>query len=130
TPGTVLLVGRAAHKRNELAARALVEARAPWAQRVIGVNLSPEAKATLVDGFGDRVTFLDSPSDADLRGLYAEAETFLFLGTEEGFGLPYIEALASGCNVIAIRQELTLELLGSAGLLLEDGTHAHLAAQM
>ncbi|KQR12068.1 hypothetical protein ASF78_12910 [Cellulomonas sp. Leaf334] len=50
--------------------------------------------------------------------VYREAEYFVFLGTNEGFGMPYIEAAVSGATVVAVDQPLTQELLGRAAHLL------------
>lgn len=47
-----------------------------------------------------RVILLDFPADADLRLLYAGAGVFLFATLYEGFGLPILEAMASGCPVV------------------------------
>ncbi|MCX6557188.1 MAG: glycosyltransferase family 1 protein [Candidatus Aminicenantes bacterium] len=52
--------------------------------------------------------------DADLPGLYREAQFFVFPSLAEGFGLPLIEALASGtpvlCSDIPVFHEIGLEL--------------------
>ncbi len=51
-------------------------------------------------GIGDRVSLLGHVPDADLKALYQGAALFLYPTLYEGFGLPVIEAMASGVPVI------------------------------
>ena len=94
-----MLVGSAAHKRNELAAAALALARPPWVRGIIGVGVSEQVRETLSTVLP--CEWFQSVSDAEMLALYQRAEFFLMLGTDEGFGLPFVEALAAGCQVIA-----------------------------
>lgn len=57
-----------------------------------------ERFATLPDG----VRSLGNVSVAELSGLYRRASAVVFPSLYEGFGLPVLEALASGCPVVAI----------------------------
>ena len=92
--GLVMLVGSAAHKRNELAAAALAFARPPWVHGIIGVGVSEQVRETLSKDFP--CEWFQSVSDAEMLALYQRAEFYLMLGTDEGFGLPFVEALAAG----------------------------------
>lgn len=47
------------------------------------------------------VHWIRAPSDAELRDLYRRAWVFCLPSTYEGFGLPYLEAMASGTPVVA-----------------------------
>jgi GT2 family glycosyltransferase/glycosyltransferase involved in cell wall biosynthesis len=50
---------------------------------------------------GERgVRYVDSPSDAQVNGLMAEATVFVQTSTHEGFALPPLEAMATGCAVV------------------------------
>jgi glycosyltransferase involved in cell wall biosynthesis len=50
---------------------------------------------------GDRIHSLGYVSDRQLAGLYRRADAFVHVSLYEGFGLPVLEAMASGCPVIA-----------------------------
>ncbi|KAA0079111.1 glycosyltransferase [Mycolicibacterium sp. P9-64] len=126
--GLVMLVGSATHKRNELAAAALALAPPPWARGVIGVGVSEQVRLTL-----SRVLpceWFQNVSDAEMLALYQRAEYFLMLGTDEGFGLPFIEALAAGCQVIATDHLLLREVVGAAGRLITSGNPAEVGRQL
>lgn len=60
------------------------------------------------------VHFAGYVPDEDLPALYAGAEAFLFPSLYEGFGLPVIEAMASGCPVITTRAASLPEVAGDA----------------
>lgn len=130
-PGVVLLVGGARHKRNEYAATMLVEARPPWLTSIEGVGISREARAIFEGALGtDQCRWHDRVPDAELIEVYLRSDYFVLFGVDEGFGLPFVEALSAGCKVVAIDQPLTRELLGEAGCLIEEGTSDAVAAQL
>lgn len=129
--GAVLLIGGAAHKRNEFAARMLVEANPSWLATIEGVGVSSETREIFESALGrDRCRWHYRISDEELVNLYRYSEYFVLFGLEEGFGMPYVEALATGCKVVAIDQPLTREILGDAGCLIEEGTPDSIAAQL
>ena len=71
--------------------------------------------------------------DEDLADLYTAAGCFVFPSRYEGFGLPCLEAMACGCPVAAFRNSSLPEVVGDAGLLVDDGDAAALgraAAEM
>lgn len=55
--------------------------------------------------------------DEDLPKLYASAELFVFPSIFEGFGIPPLEAMASGLPVIASNAASLPEVVGDAGIL-------------
>lgn len=70
-----------------------------------------ERKAAAL-GIGDRTAFLGYVPDADLPGVYADADLFVLPTVElEGFGLATLEALASATPVIATPVGGTVEVL-------------------
>ena len=66
-------------------------------------------------GVGDRIVVLGRLSDEDIRALYRDAVCVLFPSRYEGFGLPIVEALASGTPVVASDHPAVVETLGDAG---------------
>lgn len=116
--GTLLLVGGARHKRNEDAARLLATSKPTWISGIVGIGVSDETRKILDAAF-ENCQWLYSISDNEVVEQFVTAEFFMLLSQDEGFGLPYIEALAAGCTVIAVDQVLTRELLGSEALLLD-----------
>ena len=119
--GVVLLVGGAVHKRNEFAARMLADAKPAWLRSAEGVGVSTEVRAILEASLGaDRCRWHDRISDDELLSVYRRAEYFVLFSREEGFGMPFVEALAAGCKVVAIDQPVTRELLGEAGCLIRE----------
>ncbi|MCA8993432.1 MAG: glycosyltransferase family 4 protein [Planctomycetaceae bacterium] len=67
----------------------------------------------------DDVTFLINPTDEALRSLYRQASVFLFPSYYEGFGWPPLEAMASGCPVVASNAGSLPEVTGTAALTAE-----------
>ena len=71
--------------------------------------------------------------DEELADLYSAASCLVFPSRYEGFGLPCLEAMACGCPVAAFRNSSVTELVGDAGILVQDGDGAALgeaAAQL
>jgi glycosyltransferase involved in cell wall biosynthesis len=58
-------------------------------------------------------------SDEDLASLYASAQVLVYPSLYEGFGLPPLEAMASGTPVIVSNRTTLPEVVGTAGLLIE-----------
>jgi glycosyltransferase involved in cell wall biosynthesis len=65
------------------------------------------------------VSLLGYVDKAELPGLYAGAAAFLYPGIYEGFGLPIIEAMASGTPVITSLTGAAPEIAGGAAILVD-----------
>ena len=61
--------------------------------------------------------FLGPLADDDLRALYAASTIAMSASEYEGFGLTVLEAMASGCAVIAVGTTSIPEVVGDAGVL-------------
>jgi glycosyltransferase involved in cell wall biosynthesis len=59
--------------------------------------------------------------DDALAELYSAAACLVFSSRYEGFGLPCLEAMACGCPVAAFRNSSLPEVVGEAGILVDDG---------
>ena len=64
----------------------------------------------------ERVRFLGYVDDETLAGLYANATVFVLPSQEEGFGLPTLEAMASGAPVIVSDGGALPEVVDDAGI--------------
>lgn len=69
-----------------------------------------------------RVRHERAPDDAALAQLYREAWVFASASTYEGFGIPYVEALASGTTILTTSNTGADEVLGEGryGIVVED----------
>jgi glycosyltransferase involved in cell wall biosynthesis len=75
-------------------------------------------------GMPDAVVRLGVVEEERLQTLYRAAAALVYPSLYEGFGLPVLEAMASGTPVIASRAASIPEVLGDAGILLPpDNSH-------
>lgn len=66
----------------------------------------------------DRVIFTGYVDEADKPAIYKGAKIFAFPSVYEGFGLPPLEAMASGVPVVSSNTSSIPEVIGEAGVLL------------
>lgn len=111
-PRYFLAVGNAKAYKN-LALLAQVARRLPAPLVVLAGEADP---APL--GLPAGTPCLREVAEEDLPALYGGALALLFPSRAEGFGLPALEAMASGCPVLAARAGALPEAVGEAGVLL------------
>lgn len=118
-----LALGTRSARKNisslEMAARALRE-------RGIEPVLAGGERAYLRDSDTSLRT-LGYVSEAHLPALYAGARVLAVPSLHEGFGLPCLEAMASGVPVVAARRGALPETVGDAGLLVDPERDGELA---
>lgn len=88
-------------------------------------RMHPDASLTIVGERGPAqpgVTYATGVSDEELAALYRRAWVYASPSVYEGFGLPYLEAMACGAPVVASANPGSVEVLGNGvyGLLPSD----------
>ena len=82
--------------------------------------LMDETLALISDGdIRKRLCLTGYLNDDDLRALYSSCRAFIYPSLYEGFGLPPLEAMASGAPVIASRAPALPETVGDAAILVD-----------
>ena len=108
-----------------LEAWATVQARGDAGDAVLAIAGRPKQEAgtyaALAEqlGIADRVRWLGYVADDDLPVLLAGARCLVFPSLYEGFGLPVVEAMASGCPVICSDTTSLPETAAGAALLVD-----------
>ncbi|MBN1354843.1 glycosyltransferase family 4 protein [bacterium] len=65
-----------------------------------------------------------------LGAIYAMAEFMIYPSLYEGFGLPVLEAMASGCPVIASERSSIPEVVGDSGILIDPADPVNMSNAM
>src|SRR5262249_7539998 len=104
-PFLLNVAGNFPRKRLDILFRVFAEVRKRRPQLTLvqqGAELDAEQRAMVSRlGIADALVQPERQSRAGLAALYRAAELLLFTSEREGFGLPVLEALASGVRVIA-----------------------------
>jgi glycosyltransferase involved in cell wall biosynthesis len=137
----ILYVGRmAGNKRIDLLVDALAQVRREVPNAVLmlvgdkdgnpsfqAITAAAQTKAADL-GVADAVTFTGRVDD--LPDYYRLADVYATASLHEGFGVPLLEAMASGTPVVASNVTAHPSVLGDAGLLAEPGDAADLARKI
>ena len=67
-------------------------------------------------GLAKEITFLERVADAELPALVRHARVFVYPSYAEGFGMPVLEAMASGVPVVTSHTTALIEVAGAAAL--------------
>lgn len=121
TPGKpyVLFVGsRKGYKNFQLLAQAFSRVSADLPNLhlmcVGGGRFTPGEKSVLADLSILNRSHQASPSDAELPAFYSQASVFCYPSRYEGFGLPLVEAFASGCPAVVADTPCLVEIADAA----------------
>lgn len=123
-PVVVLHVGSTVERKNVPLVIATVTAlrrqgRDAWLVHV-GAQLTPVHRRLIEEaGLTDRVRAIEDASEPLLRRAYRAADVLLFPSLYEGFGLPVLEAFASGLPVVTSGAGGLSELAANAGLIVD-----------
>jgi glycosyltransferase involved in cell wall biosynthesis len=121
----ILAVGKISPRKNlEIVINALARIQSKITHHLVtvgGDGWDFENVKTLVNslGLGDRVHFLGYVNDEMLHALYCKAALFIYPSLFEGFGLPVLEAMASGCPVVTSNVSSLPEVAGDAAVLVD-----------
>jgi glycosyltransferase involved in cell wall biosynthesis len=65
----------------------------------------------------DQIAYVSDVTDEMLASLYSNAACYAYVSVEEGFGIPILEAMGSGCAVLTSNRSSMLEVAGDAAIL-------------
>jgi glycosyltransferase involved in cell wall biosynthesis len=77
------------------------------------------ASSSILSTLPERVVHLTSVDDDELASLYSGARGLLYPSLYEGFGLPILEAMSSGCPVLTSNCTAMPEVAGDAAVLVD-----------
>ncbi|WP_286755684.1 glycosyltransferase family 1 protein [Roseivirga sp. UBA838] len=85
------------------------------------VKVGPLPEEFNIDSFNQPLVHLPFIDEEELQWLYQNALCLLFPSIHEGFGWPVLEAMASGCPVVAARNSSITEVGGDAICYFDNG---------
>lgn len=110
-----LFVGNPTPNKNlSVLLQAFARLERPQAKLVIAGSLDNSVFGGDGAPVGQNVIHTAGRSDAEVAALYKHAAAHIFPSLYEGFGIPPLEAMASGCRVIASDIAVTREVCGDA----------------
>lgn len=119
-PIVLTVAAKKVNKNLERLVRSMVDITDRWPDAVLVMPGNPTSHERdlreLADqlGIAGSVVFPPYVDAADLEGLYALAGCFVFASTNEGFGIPILEAMRRGVPVACSRASALPEVAGDA----------------
>lgn len=89
---------------------------------IVGPQLTRFETNFLNNNLKDRWTFFTKVSEKKLNELYNLSFALIYPSLYEGFGIPLLEAMKSGCPFIALNNSSIPEVAGDAGILINKLT--------
>ncbi|RDC54253.1 glycosyltransferase family 1 protein [Pedobacter chinensis] len=86
---------------------------------IVGNPLTAKEHQLLKKKLGNRFLVFPNIDKAKLNSLYNTAFCLLYPSSNEGFGIPILEAMQAGCPFIALHASSIPEVAGQAGVLLQ-----------
>jgi len=114
--GYFLVVGGAVNKNLPALLKAFRDASPNDQLLVLTGKRNPRVHAAMEIEQKDTIRQLGYVTEGELRALYESATALVYPSSYEGFGLPPVEAMATGCPVITSDQPALLEVCGNASL--------------
>jgi glycosyltransferase involved in cell wall biosynthesis len=100
------------------------------AELLIAGRIRPGYRPGFLGRLPPQVRYLGPVTDSVLAVLYRRAQAFCSPSSYEGFGLSLLEAMASGCLVVAGRNSAVPELVDDCGILLPELSVGALSAAL
>lgn len=97
---------------------------------VIGSPLTDAESSMLDSMLPGRYESYVYPTSEEICDIFNSSTALLYLSEYEGFGIPPLEAMASGLPVIAINTSSIPEVVGDAGILLETCDSVQVAREL
>jgi glycosyltransferase involved in cell wall biosynthesis len=137
-PGHVLMVTSSAPHKN---AKAAIDAFLLYARRagsnarplkIVGLanhadRYTPVLQASGMESLVDFLPFID---EEQLRGMYQQAAALFFPSLDEGFGIPVLEAMATGTPVLTSRAASMPEVAGEAASYFDPSSVEDMASSL
>ncbi|PJF41210.1 MAG: hypothetical protein CUN54_02435 [Phototrophicales bacterium] len=93
-----------------------------------GTKRFPDMRAYADElNLSDHIHWIGYVDEADKPSLYRLARVFVYPSLYEGFGLPVVEAMASGTPVVANEIPIMEEIVGDGAYLVKDGSPRRMA---
>ncbi|HYH03949.1 MAG TPA: glycosyltransferase family 1 protein [Bacillota bacterium] len=111
--------GRSGYKNFNLAVDVISKLPAEYHFVIVGPGLQ-ESEKSMLEKINGRFSHFKEVATEELNILYNFAFCLLYPSSYEGFGIPVIEAMKTGCPVVASNVSSIPEVAGNAGVLVDN----------
>tara|TARA_B100000674_G_C37945800_1_gene964884 strand:- start:1498 stop:2529 length:1032 start_codon:yes stop_codon:yes gene_type:complete len=103
--------GRRFYKRFDLLVNSMIKLT-DYKLVIVGGGPLDEFELDALEPIKNRYTCASNPSNAELNSLYNKAHCLVYTSAYEGFGLPLLESIGSGCPAICEDNSSLAEVVG------------------